>query len=195
MYVRPISTRLLRGMLTPEILAIDGSSRDGGLALPLLVTGVRTDHEHPTVAADDLALLAHRLDRGSYLHAEFTLSIGNTLRLISPLRLWRPVQSPLPRRKARAARKHHAAGAPGDVSTGAQAAARPLPASCHGVSTRGPSAVIAIVNSKWAASDPSWEKIDHRSSATRTAWRPAVTIGSTASTIPSSSGMPEPAVP
>ena len=28
---------------------------------------------------------------------------------------------------------------------------------CHGVRMRGPSAVIAIVNSKWAASEPSWE--------------------------------------
>jgi hypothetical protein len=40
------------------------------------------------------------------------------------------------------------------------ATARPAPASCHGVSTRGPSAVTAMVNSKCAASDPSWEKID-----------------------------------
>jgi hypothetical protein len=30
-------------------------------------------------------------------------------------------------------------------------------ASCHGVRTRGPAAVTAIVNSKWAASEPSWE--------------------------------------
>jgi hypothetical protein len=30
-------------------------------------------------------------------------------------------------------------------------------ASCQGVRTRGPSAVTAIVNSKWAASEPSWE--------------------------------------
>jgi len=37
------------------------------------------------------------------------------------------------------------------------AAARPPFASCHGVSTRGPFAVTAIVNSKCAASDPSWE--------------------------------------
>ena len=29
--------------------------------------------------------------------------------------------------------------------------------SCHGVRIRGPSAVMAIVNSKWAASEPSWE--------------------------------------
>ena len=29
--------------------------------------------------------------------------------------------------------------------------------SCQGVRMRGPSAVIAIVNSKWAASEPSWE--------------------------------------
>src|SRR5215213_5537058 len=68
MYVRPISTRLLRGMLTPAIRAIPP------LPLPLLVTGVLADHEHPPVAADDLALLAHRLDRGSYLHVPFRLA-------------------------------------------------------------------------------------------------------------------------
>src|ERR1700754_3779116 len=66
MYVRPISTRLLRGMLTPEMRAI-------ALPLPLLVAGVGADHEHPAVPPDDLALLAHRLDRGTYLHAEITL--------------------------------------------------------------------------------------------------------------------------
>src|SRR5215210_7751635 len=69
MYVRPISTRLLRGMLTPAIRAM------GALPLPLLVTGVLADHEHPPVAADDLALLAHRLDRGSYLHVPFRLAV------------------------------------------------------------------------------------------------------------------------
>jgi hypothetical protein len=37
------------------------------------------------------------------------------------------------------------------------AAARPPLASCQGVNTRGPEAVIAIVNSKCAASDPSCE--------------------------------------
>ena len=45
----------------------------------------------------------------------------------------------------------------GSVDFAPQAAARPLPASCHGVRIRGPSAVIAIVNSKCAASDPSCE--------------------------------------
>src|SRR5215210_4632868 len=69
MYVRPISTRLLRGMLTPAIRAMRP------LPLPLLVTGVLADHEHPPVAADDLALLAHRLDRGSYLHVPFRLAV------------------------------------------------------------------------------------------------------------------------
>src|SRR5215210_3377573 len=68
MYVRPISTRLFRGMLTPAIRAMRP------LPLPLLVTGVLADHEHPPVAADDLALLAHRLDRGSYLHVPFRLA-------------------------------------------------------------------------------------------------------------------------
>jgi len=38
-----------------------------------------------------------------------------------------------------------------------QAAARPPLASCQGVRIRGPSAVTAIVNSKCAASEPSWE--------------------------------------
>ena len=46
--------------------------------------------------------------------------------------------------------------APG-ASPNPYAAARPPPASCHGVSTLGPSAVTAIVNSKCAASEPSWE--------------------------------------
>src|SRR5580700_3847993 len=38
------------------------------LALTLFVTRVRADHEHLAVTADDLALLAHRLHRRSYLH-------------------------------------------------------------------------------------------------------------------------------
>jgi hypothetical protein len=41
------------------------------LALPLLVSRVLADHEDPAVPADDLALLAHRLDRRSYLHDPF----------------------------------------------------------------------------------------------------------------------------
>src|SRR4051794_32405881 len=51
-------------MLMPEMRAI-------GLPLPLLVTGVRADHQNGAVAPDDLALLAHRLDRRSYLHGTF----------------------------------------------------------------------------------------------------------------------------
>src|SRR4051794_13422352 len=38
------------------------------LALGLLVTGVRADHEKLSVALDDLALLADRLHRGTDLH-------------------------------------------------------------------------------------------------------------------------------
>src|SRR4051794_30199256 len=52
-------------MLTPAMRAIFL------LALPLLVPRVLADHEDPPVAADDLALLAHRLDRRSYLHDPF----------------------------------------------------------------------------------------------------------------------------
>src|SRR5439155_19722255 len=36
--------------------------------LALLVTLVLVDHQHHAIAADDLAFLAHRLDRRSYLH-------------------------------------------------------------------------------------------------------------------------------
>src|ERR1700693_725611 len=49
-------------MFTPLIRAITRS------ALPLLLPRIRADHKHPPVPADDLALLAHRFDRGSYLH-------------------------------------------------------------------------------------------------------------------------------
>src|SRR5215217_5874132 len=69
-------------MLTPAIRAMAS-------ALPLLVPGVLADHEHPPVAADDLALLAHRLNRRSYLHGPFRLMIQTGW-------LWRPGRSPLP---------------------------------------------------------------------------------------------------
>src|SRR5215213_7547866 len=88
MYVRPISTRLLRGMLTPEIRA------KAFLPLSLLVTRVLADHQHAAMPADDLALLTHRLDRRSYLHGPFRC-------LISASGLWRPVRPPLPSRDAR----------------------------------------------------------------------------------------------
>src|SRR3954469_4326594 len=65
MYVRPISTRLLRGMLTPAMRA------KVLLPLSLLVSRVLADDENPPVAADDLALLAHRLHRRSYLPGPF----------------------------------------------------------------------------------------------------------------------------
>jgi DNA-binding SARP family transcriptional activator len=72
---------------------------------------------------------------------------------------------------------------------------QPPLSSCHGVRIRGPSAVMAMVNSKWAARDPSWEKIAQPSSPMRTAWRQALTIGSTARTMPSSSSGPRPGSP
>src|SRR5262249_27287589 len=84
MYVRPISTRLLRGMLMPAMRAMDPL-----LALPLLVARVLADHEHPPVAADDLALFTHRLYRRSNLHDPFRLMIQTGW-------LWRPGRPPLP---------------------------------------------------------------------------------------------------
>src|SRR3954447_19923193 len=83
MYVRPISTRLFRGILTPAIRAM------ASLTLPLLVSRVLADDEDPPVAADDLALFAHRLHRRSYLHDPFRLMIQTGW-------LWRPGRPPLP---------------------------------------------------------------------------------------------------
>src|SRR3954451_20462561 len=51
-------------MLTPAIRAICARP----LALPLLVSRIRADHQDRTVAADDLALFAHRLYGSSNLH-------------------------------------------------------------------------------------------------------------------------------
>src|SRR2546427_12542406 len=52
------STRFSRGMSTPAIRAMTS-------ALPLLVLGVGADDHHGAVTADDLAVVAACLDRGS----------------------------------------------------------------------------------------------------------------------------------
>src|SRR3954465_13048477 len=78
MYVRPTSTRLLSGMLIPAMRAMSL------LALTLLVPRVLADHEDRAVAADDLALLAHRLHRRSYLHDPFRLRVTRRRRLWPP---------------------------------------------------------------------------------------------------------------
>src|SRR2546421_606108 len=40
------------------------------------MTRIRADDQDPSLTTDDLALLAHWLDRGSYLHARFALFGG-----------------------------------------------------------------------------------------------------------------------
>src|SRR5450432_1272678 len=109
-------------MLTPEIRAISCSSWSGLSTLALLVTGVGTDHEHPAVAADDLALLAHRLDRGSYLHVDPLSVIENILHLNLDLALATGAVAATTQRgtrKRRSGPTHpRAAGAPGDGSRG-----------------------------------------------------------------------------
>src|SRR5918996_1148202 len=52
-------------MFTPAMRAISRS------ALPLLMAGVRADHEHDAAAPDDPAPLTHRLYGRSYLHRPF----------------------------------------------------------------------------------------------------------------------------
>src|SRR5664279_2274814 len=97
MYVRPISERLLSGRLTPAIRATTESP------LTLLVALVLADHQHHSVAADDLALLAHRLDRRSYLHDPFQ-RLG-----VPATRLWLPLRPPLPGRGHAFAQAEHLA--------------------------------------------------------------------------------------
>src|SRR4051812_5349981 len=65
------------------------ASHATALPLTLLMPGVLADHEHPPVAADDLALFTHRLHRRSYLHDPFRLMIQTGW-------LWRPGRPPLP---------------------------------------------------------------------------------------------------
>ena len=153
---------LVEGMLTPEMRAMLLA-----LSLPLLVTRIRADHKDPALAADDLALLAHRLDRRSYFHARFALVVSDSSD--SSAWLWRPLQvaattprSYPQRQTPRYERNEHVSRGrwrdrPRPANAPIQAAVGPLPASCQGVRIRGPSAVIAIVNSKCAASEPSWE--------------------------------------
>ena len=63
------------------------------------------------------------------------------------------------------------------------------------VSTSCPSAVTAIVCSKWAASDPSAVTTVHSSGITRVSWPPSITIGSTATTSPGFISGPRPGAP
>jgi hypothetical protein len=63
----------------------------------------------------------------------------------------RTFMGPFKRERTGARRARSAAGATNETSSGLAYA------SCQGVRTRGPSSVTAIVNSKWAASDPSCE--------------------------------------
>src|SRR3954447_17264032 len=161
MYVSPISTRLLRGMLTPEMRAMVR------LPLPLLVALVLADHEDPAVTPDDLALLAHRLDRRAYLHVSFRATQGSAAlaAVPPPATAPRKKRSPAPPGPGRPEARPRSIATCVAASSWRAAARRPVQraqaaaastVSCQGVRMRGPSAVIATVNSKWAVSDPSW---------------------------------------
>src|SRR4051812_20272793 len=78
------------------------------LALTLLVPRVLADHEDRAVAADDLALLAHRLDRRSYLHDPFRLAYSGEAGSGRRTRLPLPVADV--RRSAQAHRRNTIAG-------------------------------------------------------------------------------------
>src|SRR5690349_11227687 len=100
------------------------------------------------------------------------LTDGRTFTLASLSWLWvSPSSSLSPALEAASGRRYRAEDrhvAQNDCATSAAkhgsradvaqaAAARPSPASCQGVRIRGPDAVTATVNSKCAASEPSWE--------------------------------------
>jgi len=175
MYVRPTSTLLLSGMLTPEIRAMCGLLL---LALALLVPRVLADHENDATAPNDLAFLTHRLDRCPYLHGFLAIVYWKR-------RPCRP-QETGQRARSRLAQQRRTPLRPIDVSNGSNAAdltrrqtadgrrsspslrsavcGLPSPHAatfasfrCQGVSIRGPSGVMAMVCSKWLVSVPSSE--------------------------------------
>src|SRR5512133_1343590 len=85
MYVSAISTRFSRGRSTPAMRAILLSEPARALALALLVAGVgRADDPHGALALDDLALLAHLLDRRADLHDRRLRNLRDTMRRKSP---------------------------------------------------------------------------------------------------------------
>src|SRR6476660_8594093 len=124
------------------------------------------------MAADDLALLAHRLDRRSYLHGPFRMESGDVaLAAVAAAATAARNAASSTKIALRGAHRQIIAarwGLSGAPEGRSQAAAR-LPSACHGVRTRGPSASMAMVNSKWAASEPSCEKIAQWSSPILTA--------------------------
>ena len=72
----------LNALLARKVDACDtGQARASLLALALLVARVLADHENPAVAPDDLALVAHFLDRRSYLHRSFPFGASIVLYL------------------------------------------------------------------------------------------------------------------
>src|SRR5215213_8454131 len=78
MYVSPIPILLLTGRSTPTtraILVLSPSLKSKiRLPLALLVLGVGADHTHHALAVDDLAVVAHLLDRSPNLHLTSPLS-------------------------------------------------------------------------------------------------------------------------
>src|SRR5215212_6178354 len=107
-------------MLTPAMRA-NSSLR---LALPLLVTRVRADHEHDAAPPDHPATLTHRLHGRSYLHRPFSGSYLSAAYGEGPNRS-----------SSRAAGANRPSGRPGNIAT------KGLQSSCQGVRMRGPSSV------------------------------------------------------
>src|SRR3954453_10045153 len=128
-------------MLMPAIRATE-------LPLTLLVTRVLADHENRAVAADDLALLTHGLDRGSDLHGSAIYWVFKEKGARSP------GDGSAPLRPVK-----HSRGRPAEelAQRPLNQAARTSSARCQGVRILGPSDVIATVCSKWAAREPSCE--------------------------------------
>src|SRR6185437_16830625 len=101
-----------------------------GLALPMLVAGVRANDQDRAVPLDDAAALAHGLDRRTYFHLRNQLQIK-----------WQKQRN----------------SSHGEAGCAVNQRSKAAPAF---VKIRGPPAVTATVCSKWAASDSSTEEID-----------------------------------
>src|SRR4029077_10292729 len=83
-----IRERDLESLLARDVDAGDTGHRDASfLTLPLLVARVLADHPDRAMPADDLALVAHLLDRRPNLHNSLSPSLlGGILRLLVAVR-------------------------------------------------------------------------------------------------------------
>src|SRR5262245_32522172 len=169
-----VAQRNVRRLVARDIDALDTGHLLRLLALPLLVPRVFANHVHPAAPLDELALLANALDARTNFH----------LRLRGEHAPWESRKSSV--YTGRASRQEFCGHDTGAAAATGGAAAGAEGGSSSAVSTSTPPLVIASVCSTWALGWPSRVTTVQWSRRVSVSARPRFTIGSTASTSPSS---------